>query len=177
MKKNGTEIDYEHGPRCKPPWLKNYKGGFKMNENFAKGKMGEKEGMMGCMSMMENMMGNDNQGEKRNMMQQMMQNMMEGQGEKTGFNPMEMCRQMQETMSQITKMAGYPSSEVQAMFEEWSMELEKEILNQLKDQSEVDIPKISKNLGISEESTLYFISKLLRDKKVKVTGLKVNENQ
>ncbi len=58
-----------------------------------------------------------------------------------------------------------------------SRELEKEIINQLKEQSEVDMPKISKNLGISEESTLYFISKLLRDKKVQITGLKVIQNQ
>ncbi len=56
---------------------------------------------------------------------------------------MEMCRQLQETMNQIAKMAGYQNPEVQAMFEEWSMEIEKEIISQLKEQREVDISSIS----------------------------------
>ena len=108
------------------------------------------------------------------MMQGMKQNMMSSK-QSGDFNPMEMCKQMQETMNQMVNMAGQQNPEVQAMFDEWSEEVEKEIISLLKEDSEnnLNISNISEKLGISDESTLFFISKLIRDKKVQVTGLKV----
>ena len=112
--------------------------------------------------------------ENQEMMQGMKQNMMSKQS--GDFNPVEMCKQMQETMNQMVNMAGHQNPEVQAMFEDWSHEVENEVISLLKEESEndLDISTISEKLGISDESTLFFISKLIRDKKVQVTGLKVN---
>jgi len=61
--------------------------------------------------------------------QEIMEGMMKTMMNKghSDFNPVEMCQQMQETVNQVTKMAGHQNPEVQAMFEDWSSEVEKEI--------------------------------------------------
>ena len=41
-------------------------------------------------------------------------------------------------------------------------------------ENNINVSTISEKLGISDERTLFFISKLIRDKKVQVTGLKEN---
>lgn len=90
-----------------------------------------------------------------------------------GFNPMEMCKQMTETVTETAKMAGFATPEVQAMFDDWVTEVEKEILKLISDKGQLTPESIAEELKISEDSALYFISKLIRDKKVKVTGVEL----
>ena len=89
-----------------------------------------------------------------------------------GFNPMEICQTMMNSISDTAKMAGYATPEVQALFEEWSNQVEKEILEILKN-GIVSTSEIAKSMNISEDSVSFFLSKLLRDKKIKITGLEV----
>ena len=104
------------------------------------------------------------------MMSGMMKEMMCEAGE--GFNPMEMCQTMMRTISDTVKMAGYATPEVQALFEEWSSQVEKELLAMLKN-GMVSTSEIAKSMNISEDSIAFFLSKLIRNKKIKVTGLEV----
>jgi DNA-binding NarL/FixJ family response regulator len=100
----------------------------------------------------------------------MMEMMMGKFGE--NFNPMEMCQNMVRAVSDTAKMAGHATPEVQALFEEWSNQVEKEILDILKN-GVVSTPEIAKSMNISEDSVSFFLSKLLRDKKIKITSLDV----
>ena len=104
------------------------------------------------------------------MMPGMMKEMMCEAGE--DFNPMEMCQTMMRTVSDTAKMAGYATPEVQALFEEWSSQVEKELLDILKN-GIVSTSEIAKSMNISEDGISFFLSKLVRDKKIKVTGLEV----
>jgi orotate phosphoribosyltransferase-like protein len=58
------------------------------------------------------------------------------------------------------------------LFEEWAEQVEKEILNSL-NPNQFNAEKISKELKVSEETVLYFLSRLIRDKKIKVLKLEL----
>ncbi|PKM68902.1 MAG: hypothetical protein CVU95_02130 [Firmicutes bacterium HGW-Firmicutes-2] len=90
-----------------------------------------------------------------------------------GFNPMDMCKQMTESITTTARMAGFATPEVQVIFEDWVLEVEKEIMQFIKLDVDITPAKIAEHLKISEDSVLYFISKLIRDKKIVVTGLAI----
>lgn len=90
-----------------------------------------------------------------------------------GFNPMEMCKSMMESINNTAKMAGFATSEVRALFEEWANEVENEVLAFIKHSGQVNTTDIAKELKISEDSVLYFVSKLIREKKIKVLNVQV----
>ncbi|MFO7819508.1 MAG: winged helix-turn-helix transcriptional regulator [Halanaerobacter sp.] len=91
----------------------------------------------------------------------------------TDFNPQEMCEKMMSSVESTAKLAGAANSEVQLLFEEWVSEVEKEILEILDNQDEVDLSEVANELKISQDSVRYFISKLIREEKVKITDLEV----
>jgi len=99
----------------------------------------------------------------------MMKEMMGEMGET--FNPMEMCKHMMETVSTTATMAGFATPEVRALFDDWVTQVEGEVLSIVKQKGEVNPWAIAQELKISEDSALYFISKLIRDKKVQVTAI------
>lgn len=99
----------------------------------------------------------------------MMKEMMSGMDE--GFNPMEMCKSMMETVKTTAQMAGIATPEVRALFDDWANQVEFEVLSIVKANGQVHPQDIAQELKISEESALYFVSKLIRDKKVKITGI------
>ena len=101
----------------------------------------------------------------------MMKEMMGGMGE--GFNPMEMCKNMMATVKTTAEIAGNATPEVRAMFEDWVGQVELEVLAIVKAKGQVNPQEIAQELKISEDSALYFISKLIRDKKIKVTAIQL----
>jgi hypothetical protein len=156
-----------------------------MNENMMQDKMsGGNNGMGGKMHHMGKTMMNktldshqtneaDNekeQGSNANPMKMgmgMMSNMM-GKMKDENFNPMEMCKTMRESIAATAKIASLATPEVQALFEDWVSEVEKEILNIIKAEGQINPSAIADKLKITEDSALYFVSKLVRDKKIKV---------
>ena len=88
-------------------------------------------------------------------------------------NPMDMCKCMMDSITTTAKMAGFATSEVQTLFEEWAGAVEGEILSIIKKDGKLNTKAISNELKISEESVLYFISKLIRDKKIEVKEIAV----
>ena len=99
----------------------------------------------------------------------MMDKMMGGMKDKN-FNPMEMCKQMTESVAATAEIAGFATPEVRALFEDWASEVEKEILTVIKEEGQISPLRIAEKFKISEDSALYFISKLIRDKKIKVNA-------
>ena len=113
----------------------------------------------------------DKEGMMPDMAKKMMKKMKEGQG--GGFNPQEMCEKMTQSVESTAKLAGFATSEVQLLFEEWAAEVEKEILEILAEQEKVDLSEVAEELKISQDSVRYFISKLIREEKIQITDLEV----
>lgn len=99
----------------------------------------------------------------------MMQEMMGKMG--GDFNPMEMCQKMMLTVTETARMAGLATPEVQALFDDWVSQVESEVLTIIKSKGQIEPHAIASELKISEDSVLYFVSKLVRDKKVRITGI------
>ena len=106
---------------------------------------------------------------------EMMKKMGEGMG---GMPPMmemwmKMCQQMTGAVIEIGKMASFATPELRGLFEEWVKEIEDEILEFLKEKESSNPPEIAGKLKISEESALFLVGKMAREKKIKITGIKL----
>lgn len=101
---------------------------------------------------------------------EMMKQMMEDMG---GMPPMEMCmkmcQQMTDAVTGTAKMASFATPELRGLFEEWARAVEEEILGLLKEKAVSEPSEIAVKLKLSEESILFFIGKMAREGKLKVT--------
>jgi hypothetical protein len=86
---------------------------------------------------------------------------------------MQMCQQMAGAVSESASMASFATPELRALFEEWAKAVEEEILGFLKEKGSSNPSEIASKLKISEESTLFLIGKMAREKKLKITGMKL----
>lgn len=93
----------------------------------------------------------------------------------SGFNPQEMCRQMTSAVTKAAEMGSYATPEVRALFEDWVGEVENEIINFISQNGQSDPGMIAKKLHISEDSAVFFISRLVQQKKLKITGIELGE--
>jgi hypothetical protein len=84
---------------------------------------------------------------------------------------MQMFQQMSGGDSRSAAMASFATPEVRGLFEEWAKALEDEIIAFIT-QTESGVPsEIAAKLKISEESVLFFIGKMAREGKLKITGV------
>jgi uncharacterized membrane protein len=86
---------------------------------------------------------------------------------------MQMCQQMAGAVTESASMASYATPEVRALFEEWVKAVEEEILELLREKGSSDQSEIANKLKISEESVLFFIGKMAREGRLKITGVKL----
>ncbi len=86
---------------------------------------------------------------------------------------MQMGQQMAGAITESASMASFATPEVRGLFEEWAKAVEEEIVGLLNDKGTSDPSEIAARLKISEESALFFIGKMAREKKVKITGIKL----
>jgi hypothetical protein len=112
------------------------------------------------------------------MMGRMMPKMMEGMmsrmmGGEEGFSPMEMCREMMAGMKQVSQLAAYATPEVRALFEDWVREVEETVLAFVQEQGTTDPQAIAEHLKISAESAVFFVSRLAREGKLKISSVEV----
>ena len=80
---------------------------------------------------------------------------------------------MAGAVTESASMASFATPEVRSLFEEWARAVEEEIVGLLKDKGTSEPSEIAAKLKISEESALSFIGKMAREKKVKITGIKL----
>ena len=84
---------------------------------------------------------------------------------------MQMCEQMTGTVIKIGRLAGFASSELRGLFEEWVKALEGEVIEFLKEKGSCAPVDLAAQLKLSEESINFLIGKLVREGKLKITGV------
>ncbi len=85
---------------------------------------------------------------------------------------MQMGQQMAGAVSESASMASFATPELRGLFEEWVKAVEEEILGFLKEKGVSEPSGIAAKLKISEESVIFLIGKMAREKKIKITGIK-----
>jgi len=86
---------------------------------------------------------------------------------------MQMGQQMAGAITESASMASFATPEVRGLFEKWAKAVEEEIVGFLKEKGSSEPSEIAAKLKISEESALYFIGKMAREKKVKIADVKL----
>ena len=87
---------------------------------------------------------------------------------------MQMCEQMTGTVIEVGRLAGFASPELRGLFEEWVKALEDELIEHLKEKGICFPSDLAAQLKLSEESVHFLIGKLVREGKLKITGVKLN---
>ena len=86
---------------------------------------------------------------------------------------MQMSQQMAGAITESASMASFATPEVRGLFEEWAKAVEEEIVGFLKEKGSSEPSEIAARLKISEESALFFIGKMARERKLKITEVKL----
>ena len=79
------------------------------------------------------------------------------------------------SVAETANLASFATPEVRALFEEWAKLVEEEILVFIKDNAKATPADIAAKMRLSEESTLYFLSKMLREGKITVGEIRVKK--
>ena len=87
-------------------------------------------------------------------------------GKDAGFMPMDMCKEMMSSIRQSHRVATLATPEVQGLFEDWVEQIEKEILDYLKDKDTVEVKDLASKFKISKDSAYYFLTKLAQKGKL-----------
>ncbi len=140
-----------------------------MMEKFFSSMSGEekKEMMSGMMpKMMEQMMGNGSSMGNNPMMGMM--SMMMGRGKKTSDSgeenkmPWDMCKEMMSGFKETADTAKFATPELRGLFDEWCQQIEKEILNFVKEKNSIKIDELTNKFSLSEESIKYLLIRLAK---------------
>jgi hypothetical protein len=145
----------------------------------------DKQAMMQNMmpKMMGSMMGGGSGSPMMNMMSMMMggkgpMNMMksmkgdENQSTEQTEMPWDMCKKMMSTMSKTSELATFATPEVRNLFEEWSAQIEEEILNFVKESKINNTEKISEHFKLSRNSVTFFLTRLANKGKINLNAQK-----
>lgn len=86
---------------------------------------------------------------------------------------MQMGQQMAGAITESGTMASFATPEIRGLFEEWAKAVEEETLGFLKEKGWRESSEIAAKLKISEKSVLFFIGKMVREGKLKITGVRL----
>ncbi len=114
--------------------------------NMMSGMMGKMMGnnpMMGMMSMMMGRKGKDSE-----------------KGSEPGKMPWDMCHEMMSGIKETASSAKFATSELRGIFDEWCQQIEKEILDFVKEKGSIKTDEMAEKFGLSEESIKYLLSRL-----------------
>jgi hypothetical protein len=87
--------------------------------------------------------------------------------------PWDMCKDMISSIRQSHKIATMATPEVQGLFEDWVEQIEKEILDYLKEKDSIDIKDLAGRFKISKDSAYFFLTKLAQKDKIKLSIKKI----
>ncbi len=121
----------------------------------------EKKEMMSDMmpKMMGKMMGN-------NPMAGMMGMMMGRKGhhgdksDEPGKMPWDMCCEMMSGIKETANTAKFATSELRGLFDEWCQQIEKELLDFIKEKKTININELAEKFSLTEESIKYLLGRL-----------------
>ena len=107
------------------------------------GKMMGNNPMMGMMSMMMGKKGNNPE-----------------KGDTKSKMPWDMCSEMMTGMKETANTAKFATAELRGLFDEWCQQIEKELLDFIKEKKSIKIDEIAEKFSLSEESVKYLLSRL-----------------
>ena len=141
----------------------------------------EKQSMMQSLmpKMIGSMMGGGSGSPMMNMMSMMMggkgpMNMMGDQTSTEGQNemPWDMCKKMMSSLSKTSELATFATPEVRQLFEEWSAQIEEEIMTYIRESKTNETDKIAEHFKLSKESVTYFLTRLASKGKINLKAQK-----
>jgi len=83
-------------------------------------------------------------------------------------NPIEMGKEVLSSISYSYDLATYSTPELRGLFNDWLGEIEKEVLEFLKERDKVDPNEVSQHLRLKQESVIFILSKLARQGKIRM---------
>jgi hypothetical protein len=86
---------------------------------------------------------------------------------------MQMNQQMAGAVTESASMASFATPELRGLFEEWVKAVEEEIFGFLREKGSSEPSGIAAKLKISEDSVIFVIGKMARERKIKITGIEV----
>lgn len=153
-----------------------------MESQFQNMSADDKKQMME--TMMDKFMSSMSDDEKKKMMSEMMPKMMNEMmgdkpmmgimsmmmgGKKTGNSekgndnpkmPWDMCKEMMTGMRETANTAKFATPELRGLFDEWCQQIEKEILDFIKETKSIKIDALAEKFNLSEESIKYLLGRL-----------------
>ena len=115
-------------------------------KDMMSGMMGKMMGNNPMMGMMSMMMGRKSKSSEK--------------GEEKGKMPWDMCCEMMTGMKETADTAKFATSELRGLFDEWLQQIEKELLDFIKEKGSINVSEIAEKFSLSEESIKYLLSKL-----------------
>ena len=115
-------------------------------KNLMSGMMGKMMGNSPLMGMMSMMMGKKGKDPEK--------------GSESGKMPWDMCCEMMTGMKETANTAKFATSELRGLFDEWCQQIEKELLEFIKEKGSIKIPEMAEKFSLSEESIKYLLSRL-----------------
>jgi hypothetical protein len=120
----------------------------------------KKEMMSGMMpKMMEQMMGNNPMMGMMSMMMGKKANSNEKSGENSKM-PWDMCGEMMTGMKETASSAKFATPELRGLFDDWCQQIEKEILDLVKEKKSININELAEKFNLSEESIRFLLNRL-----------------
>ncbi|MBI5585555.1 MAG: hypothetical protein HY892_17235 [Deltaproteobacteria bacterium] len=84
------------------------------------------------------------------------------------MNPVEMSKEVLTAISHSFELATYSTPELKGLFNDWVREIEREVLEFLKDKDKVDPVEVEKQFRLDRESVIFLLSKLAREGKINI---------
>lgn len=91
-------------------------------------------------------------------------------GEKSNFDPMDMCRQMMSSMGQGSNQESYLTSELADLFQDWVHQINEEVMTYIAKNQPASVEQVAEHLKISANSVIYLLGTLAQEGKVKLTA-------
>ncbi len=73
-----------------------------------------------------------------------------------------MCKDMMSGIKETANTAKFATAELRGLFDEWCQQIEKEILNFVKEKRSIDIAELTDKFSLSEESIKYLLTRLAK---------------
>jgi hypothetical protein len=128
-----------------------------MEKFFSSMSDDEKKDMMS--GMMGKMMGNNPMMSMMSMMMSRKSQQSEN-GDDKGKMPWDICCEMMTGMKETANTAKFANVELRGLFDEWCQQIEKELLDFIKEKGSIKIDEMVEKFSLSEESIKYLLSRL-----------------
>ena len=83
-----------------------------------------------------------------------------------GIDPMQMCQNLVEKVSQSKQLSAVVDPEVMVLFENWLEELESEVISFVKKRGSPEPLHLAEELGLSRSGATFLITKLRRENRL-----------